>query len=96
MTAIAPSIKTLTSQLKDVDVPKAKLIRSIIKASREDIRKALEGRITQHHRFMMKIIKESIDEIEKIILKVDKQIDKSVKQYQVEIDLLQTIPGINS
>jgi transposase len=65
-----------------------------IKASREDIRKALEGRITQHHRFMLRIIKESIEETEKIILKVEKQIDKAVKQYQVEVDLLQTIPGV--
>jgi len=65
-----------------------------IKADREDIRKALEGRITNHHRFMMKIIKESIDEIEKIISKVDRQIDKAVKKYQVELDSLQTVPGI--
>jgi len=65
-----------------------------IKASREEIRKALEGRITPHHRFMLRIIKESIEEKEKIISKVEKQIDKAVKQYQVEVDLLQTVPGI--
>jgi transposase len=65
-----------------------------IKASREEIRKALEGRVTEHHRFMLRIIKESIEETEKIILKVDRQIDKAVKKYQVEVDLLQTIPGV--
>jgi hypothetical protein len=31
----APSIKSLTSKLKDVDVPKAKLLRRILKADRE-------------------------------------------------------------
>jgi len=65
-----------------------------IKADRSEIRKALEGRVTAHHRFMMKIIKERIAETEKIIAKVDRQIDKAAKQYSVEIDLLQTIPGI--
>jgi len=65
-----------------------------IKASREEIRKALEGRVTPHHRFMMSIIKESIEETGKIISKVDIQIDKAVKKYQVELDLLQTIPGV--
>jgi transposase len=65
-----------------------------IKADREEIRKALEGRVTPHHRFMMRIIKESIEETEKIISKVDRQIDKAVKKYQVELDLLQTIPGV--
>ncbi len=65
-----------------------------IKADREEIRKALEGRVTPHHRFMMRIIKESIEETEKIISKVDRQIDKAAKKYQVEFDLLQTIPGV--
>jgi transposase len=65
-----------------------------IKADREEIRKALEGRITDHHRFMLKIIKDRIEGTEKIISKVEKQIDKAVKQYQVEVDLLQTVPGI--
>jgi hypothetical protein len=37
MTRIAPSIKTLTTQLKDVDVPKAKMIRRLIKADREGL-----------------------------------------------------------
>lgn len=32
----APSIKTLTTQLKDVDTAKAKLIRRILKAERRD------------------------------------------------------------
>lgn len=49
MTAIAPSIKTLTSQLKDVDVPKAKLIRSIIKGNREDLLYIAES-LDKHHR----------------------------------------------
>jgi transposase len=65
-----------------------------IKAERDDIRKALEGRITKHHRFMLKIIKESIEEREKIISKIDKQIDKAAKQYSVEVELLQSIPGV--
>lgn len=65
-----------------------------IKADREQIRKALEGRVTAHHRFMMSIIKESMEETEKIIAKVDSQIDKAVKKYQVELDLLQTVPGV--
>jgi transposase len=69
-------------------------IHGRIKADRGDIRKALEGRVTEHHRFMLKIIKESIEKTEKIISKVEKQIDKAVKQYEVEVDLLQTVPGI--
>jgi transposase len=65
-----------------------------IKSSKDDIAKALTGRITPHHRFMLKMIRETINENEKLIGKVDEQIDKVVEKYQVEMDLLQTIDGV--
>lgn len=65
-----------------------------IKSSKEDIKEALTGKITDHHRFMLKIIRETIDENEKLITKVDLQIDKSLAGYQVELELLQTIDEV--
>jgi transposase len=65
-----------------------------IKASKEEFRLALEGRITQHHRFMLQIHKDSIAEKERLIERLDAKIDEATKAYQVEIDLLQTIPGV--
>ncbi len=69
-------------------------IHGKVQAPRTEIRQALEGTLTDHHRFMLNLIKESIEEKEKIIEKLDCQIDKAVQQYTVEIDLLQTIPGV--
>jgi transposase len=65
-----------------------------IKASKEDIARALTGRVTPHHRFMLKMIRETIAENEKLITKVEEQIDLSMTNYQVELDLLQTIDGV--
>ena len=65
-----------------------------IKASREEMSQALQGRLTQHHQFMLQIIKESISDKERLIEKLEKQIDQAAAQYKVEIELLQTIPGI--
>lgn len=65
-----------------------------VKASKEDIAKALTGRITPHHQFMLKMIRETIDENEKLITKLDYQIDLSVAKYEVELQLLQTIDGV--
>jgi transposase len=65
-----------------------------IKASKEDIAKALTGRITPHHQFMLKMIRETIDENEKLITKIDAQIDLCVAKYEVELQLLQTIDGV--
>lgn len=65
-----------------------------IKSTREEFRLALEGRITSHHKFMLKIHSDNIADKEKLIARLDYQIDEAVKQYQVEITLLQTIDGI--
>lgn len=46
-------------------------IHGRIKTPREEIAKALEGRITPHHRFMLMLIRETIQENEKLIAKVD-------------------------
>jgi transposase len=65
-----------------------------IKMDRKTIRKALEGNITKHHRFMLNIVRESIQEQQKIIAKLDEQIDEAARAYSVELELLQSIPGI--
>lgn len=65
-----------------------------VKASKDDIAKALTGRITPHHQFMLKMIRKTIDENEKLITELDKQIDLSVAKYEVELQLLQTIDGV--
>ncbi|CAN0344480.1 unnamed protein product, partial [Chrysoparadoxa australica] len=65
-----------------------------MKASKEEVRKALEGRLTKHHQFMLQIIQQSIRDKEALIDALETQIDEAVKTYEVEVDLLQTIPGV--
>jgi transposase len=65
-----------------------------IKASREEFRKALIGRITPHHIRMLQFHKKRIKDTERFIDDIDYEIDKAAEAYKVEIDLLQTIDGI--
>lgn len=65
-----------------------------MKASKAEVRKALEGRLTAHHQFMLRLIRQSITDKEALIDALDTQIDEAVKTYEVEVDLLQTIPGV--
>lgn len=65
-----------------------------IKVGKDEFRQALQGRLTPHHQFMLRVMKESIVDKEKLIDKIEKQIDELAKQYSVEIELLQTIPGV--
>lgn len=65
-----------------------------IKTGKEEFRLALEGRITDHHRFMLQLHRDSIAEKERLIEKIDAQIEIATQEYQIEIDLLQSIPGV--
>jgi len=65
-----------------------------IKVSRDEFRLALEGRMTAHHSLMLQIHKDSIADKNAQIARLDAEIDKATAGYQIEIDLLQTIPGV--
>jgi transposase len=65
-----------------------------IKVNRKEFRLALEGHVRPHHRFMLSALQKSIQDKEALINLIDSQIDELAKQYPVEIDLLQSIPGV--
>lgn len=67
-----------------------------IQSSKEDLAKALKGNLTTHHKFMLQTIKMSIKEKESIIALLDNQIDKHLKENELELDatLLTSIPGV--
>jgi len=60
----------------------------------EELKKALDGRVTAHHRFMIDLSLEHMQYIEKQVLRLDEQIDRHVEPYRKQFELLQTIPGI--
>jgi len=64
------------------------------KVSRAEFRKALEGRVTEHHKLMLTIHKNSIADKERQLQQLDEAIDKSTEAYRLEIDLLDSIPGV--
>jgi len=65
-----------------------------IKASREEIKEALTGYITDHHKFMMRTILGNIVKIESTISEIDEQLDIVLEPYKLEKQLLETIPGV--
>ena len=65
-----------------------------VKASREDIKEALTGYVSDHHRFMLKTIMGNIAKIESTILELDTQINIKTEVHQGILELLETIPGV--
>jgi len=73
-----------------LDVVKGKLRKKI-----PQIVEALNGRVTAHHRKMLERIMKHIVFLEEEIADLEMDIKNALKPYQKELDLLDTIPGIN-
>ena len=86
-------VNAITAGETDINVLLS-YVHGRVQADRAEVEKALEGKLTKHHRFMLKLCRESIDVNEALITKLDIQIEKASEQYKVELDLLQTIDGI--
>lgn len=70
------------------------LVKTSLKLKVPQLLDALNGRIRPHHRLMIQIHLEHLNQVEDLVLKVEKQIDELLSPYQKEIQLLTTIPGI--
>jgi len=71
------------------------LTRGRLKATRADLRDALRGRVTDHHRFMIKLHLNQIDALESAIVAIETRIGDALGPFRAAISLLTTIPGIS-
>jgi transposase len=74
----------------------AKLAHSRIKATPEQLEAALRGRVTKHHRFLLKLHLHHIDALDKAIASIDAEVDANVEPFRVAIEMLGTIPGVST
>jgi len=83
----------------------AELADRRIRASRKQLYDALHGRLTDHHRFMLRLYLRHYDALEHAINEIDEQVDAAIAKMDAEvaagqatfrslIALLCTIPGI--
>jgi transposase len=59
------------------------------------LEKALNGKLTDHHRFLLGMHLENIDHLARQIKKIDEEIQRKMIPFQKESKLIQTIPGIS-
>jgi transposase len=88
----------LDALIADQQVPEkmADLARGRMRRRIPALRQALQGRVTEHHRFLLHQMLSQIDFLEQSIAQVQTQLDRQLAPYQEAMTLLQTIPGISA
>jgi transposase len=66
-----------------------------VKAPPEELREALRGRVTKHHRFLLQLHLQQVDAIDAAISEIDREVDANVEPFRTAITLLTTIPGVS-
>jgi transposase len=73
----------------------AALAKGRAKTKRADLIEALRGRITPHHRTMVKLNLEVIEALEKAIGALDDALGKALAPIEAQAELLTTMPGVS-
>jgi len=87
-------IKGLIEGRNDLEKLIAECYHRKLQASPEQIKEAITGRLTAHHAFILKSMQKHIASVEEQIAEIDVEIEKYIKDFEKEIELLQTIPGV--
>lgn len=66
-----------------------------IKAPPEALREALRGRVTKHHRFLLRLHLQQVDALDAAIGDIDREVEAHLEPFRAAIQLLTTIPGIS-
>lgn len=72
----------------------AALSRGRLRSKLPAMQLALEGRMTEHHRWMLRVLQEQLEFLEAQIAKLEAKIRDQLRDYQEAIALCTTIPGI--
>jgi transposase len=73
----------------------AKLAHSSIHASRAQLEASLYGRVTAHHRFLLKLHLDHIDALDAAIAGIDQEVNSNGEPFREAIERLSKIPGLS-
>lgn len=74
---------------------RAALASATVKASRAALTAALHGRVTPHHRFMLKRHLTQIEALEAAVRDVEARLGEALAPFRAAVDHLSTMPGVS-
>jgi transposase len=73
----------------------AALAHRRVKSPPEAVREALRGRVTAHHRFLLRLHLRQIDALAAAMAEIDREVDKDLAPFRAATSLLKSIPGVS-
>lgn len=103
LTLVASDIMGVSSQsileaiINGLEAPEllADLTKGRLKCERKDLEKALHGLVGPHQRKLLSVQLQHIQFMDRQILELDGEVKKRMRPFVKELELLDTIPGIN-
>jgi transposase len=74
----------------------AALVNLRVKATRSEVREALRGHISPHHRFMLKLHLDHIKALDAAITTLEQEVGSALKPFRTAAKLLSTMPGLSA
>jgi transposase len=71
------------------------LVQRGVKAPPEKLRAALQGRITERHRFLLRLHLRQVDALDAAIAEIDAEVDHDLDPFRDAVRLLRGIPGVS-
>jgi transposase len=72
----------------------AELAKQKLRGKIPELKRALLGRVTEHHRFVLRLLMDQIDALERLIGRLDERIDEAMRPFDEAAGRLQGIPGV--
>lgn len=73
----------------------AALAKGRMRSKIASLEAALEGRVEEHHRFLLELHLRRLEELDRDLATLDARIDEKLAPYREEIERLTTIPGVD-
>jgi transposase len=67
-----------------------------LKATPAELEASLRGRVTAHHRFLLRLHLDQLDALDAAIARIDQEVDSNAEPFRVAIEMLATIPGVSN
>jgi transposase len=73
----------------------AKLARGRLRVKIPALKLALQGRVTDHHRFLLQLLLDQLRSVEELIGRLGARIEEALSSCAEAVERLRTIPGVN-